>query len=105
MISYFQKCKTVLRKFSIQMSDAFIFIILCLIKFYNFFISPLLGVKCRFLPSCSEYAKESLHLHGLLEGCALIVKRILRCHPIKFLGGGDGIDLVPKKKNKFKGLN
>ena len=87
------------------MSNIIISTILYIIKFYNFFISPVLGVKCRFLPSCSEYAKESLQQHGLLKGVTLSLKRILRCHPIKFLGGGDGIDLVPEKKIKSKGLN
>ena len=87
------------------MSHIIILTILYIIKFYNFFISPMLGVKCRFFPSCSEYAKESLQQHGLLSGSALFLKRILKCHPIKFLGGRDGIDLVPEKKIKSKGLN
>jgi len=87
------------------MSNIVIFIILSLIKFYSFFISPLLGVKCRFLPSCSEYSQESLKLHGLTKGCMLILKRFFKCHPIKILGGDSGIDLVPEKKIKSKEIN
>tara|TARA_B100000700_G_C14769577_1_gene726089 strand:- start:120 stop:308 length:189 start_codon:yes stop_codon:yes gene_type:complete len=54
--------------------------------------------RCRYLPSCSEYFIESLRVHGILKGINLGVKRILRCHPIKILGGGSGLDFVPKKK-------
>jgi putative membrane protein insertion efficiency factor len=73
-----------------------------IIKFYNFFISPLLGVRCRFLPTCSEYCSISLKEHGLIKGGGYSLKRIMRCHPIKFLGGADGIDLVPAKNYKPK---
>ena len=72
------------------------------IKFYKYLISPLLGQNCRFLPSCSEYAEESLRTHGLAKGLSLTFKRISKCHPIKFLGGSSGLDLVPKKKNLGK---
>ena len=82
-----------------------IFIILSLIKFYNFFISPALGIKCRFLPTCSEYCQESLKKHGMKKGGFYSLKRISKCHPFKILGAGDGIDLVPEKKFKPKGLN
>ena len=82
-----------------------IFIILLLIKFYNFFISPLLGMKCRFLPTCSEYCSVALKEYGLVKGSAYSLKRILRCHPIKILGGSDGIDLVPIKNYKSKELD
>ena len=86
-------------------SNFLILIISFLIKFYNFFISPLLGVKCRFLPTCSEYCNDSLKVHGLIKGGAYSLRRIIRCHPIKILGGEDGIDLVPKKNHKSKELN
>ena len=79
--------------------------ILLLIKFYNFFISPLLGVRCRFLPTCSEYCSGSLKEHGLIKGGAFSLKRIIRCHPIKILGGEDGIDLIPAKNYKSKELD
>jgi putative membrane protein insertion efficiency factor len=71
-----------------------------LIKLYIFFVSPLLGVRCRFLPTCSEYCSISLREHGLIRGGTYSLKRIMRCHPIKILGGADGIDLVPTKKFK-----
>jgi len=82
-----------------------VFIILLLIKFYNFFISPLLGMRCRFLPTCSEYCSVSLKDHGLVVGGVHSLKRIMRCHPIKILGGAHGIDLVPSKKFKSKELD
>jgi uncharacterized protein len=102
---YFQQCKKTLRSFESQISKFLIFIILSSIKFYNFFISPLLGIRCRFLPTCSEYCSVSLKEHGLLKGGMYSLKRIARCHPIKILGGSNGIDLVPTKKYKSKGLN
>jgi putative membrane protein insertion efficiency factor len=52
-----------------------------LISFYQLFISPLLGVNCRHLPSCSQYAKDALKTHGPLRGSFFALKRILRCHP------------------------
>ena len=73
-------------------------IIIKIIKFYQYLISPLLGNNCRYLPTCSEYFIESLELHGPLKGTYLGFKRIIKCHPVKILGGNSGIDLVPKKK-------
>ena len=72
-------------------------ILIKLIEGYRYFISPLLGNNCRYLPSCSEYSIEALKNYGLVKGLLLSLKRILSCHPIKFLGGGDGFD--PVKKN------
>ena len=71
-----------------------------LIKFYKYFISPILGNNCRYLPSCSEYFIDSLNEYGVLKGCYKGIKRILSCHPIKFLGGGHGYDPVKKKNIK-----
>ena len=76
-------------------------ILIKLIKGYRFFISPLLGQSCRYLPTCSEYSIESLKRFGLAKGAFLSLKRILSCHPIKFLGGGEGFDPV-KKEMKVK---
>ena len=73
------------------------------IKFYQYLISPIIGNKCRYLPTCSEYYIESLKTHGFAKGSYLGIKRILSCHPISFLGGGSGLDLVPKKKFNNKG--
>ena len=78
------------------------FLLIGLIKFYKFSISPLFGQSCRFLPSCSEYFIESLEMYGPIKGSYLGLKRISKCHPVKFLGGSSGLDLVPKKQNLKK---
>ena len=75
----------------------FINILIKLIKGYKFLISPLLGNSCRYLPTCSEYSIEALKNFGLIKGIYMSLKRILSCHPIKFLGGGEGFDPVIKK--------
>ena len=71
------------------------------IKGYKFIVSPLLGHSCRYLPTCSEYSIEALKTFGFFKGLFLSAKRILSCHPIKILGGGDGFDPV-KKEMKAK---
>ena len=81
------------------MNKIFIKAIIFLIKIYKYFFSPLLGNRCRFLPSCSDYFIECLNIYGFFKGIYLGLKRIIKCHPIKFLGGGSGLDLVPKKRN------
>jgi hypothetical protein len=63
---------------------------------YRRFISPLLGPRCRFAPSCSEYALAALAEHGAARGLWLAVARIARCHP--FHPGG--YDPVPARKPK-----
>ena len=77
--------------------NIFTVILIKLIKGYKLFISPLFGHSCRYLPTCSEYSIEALKEFGLAKGSFMSLKRILSCHPIKFLGGGDGFD--PVKKN------
>ena len=72
-------------------------ILIKLIKGYKFLISPLLGNSCRYLPTCSEYSIEALRTKGFFIGLFMSLKRILSCHPIKFLGGGEGFDPVCKK--------
>ena len=74
-------------------------ILIFTIKIYQYLISPLLGNRCRFLPSCSEYFIEALKTQGLIIGIKLGVKRILKCHPFKKLGGSQGVDFVPIPKN------
>ena len=74
-------------------------ILICIIKIYKYLISPLLGNKCRFLPTCSEYFIEAIKTQGLIKGFKLGTKRILKCHPFKKLGGTHGIDFVPISKN------
>ena len=71
-------------------------ILIKLIKGYRFIISPLLGHSCRYLPTCSEYSIEALKVYGFFKGSYLSLKRILSCHPIKLLGGGEGFDPVNK---------
>ena len=75
------------------------YILIKIIKLYKIFISPYLGNNCRYLPTCSEYFIDSLEEEGVLRGTLRGTKRILSCHPIKFLGGGQGFDPV-KKRNK-----
>lgn len=62
-----------------------------LIRFYQLVISPWLGPKCRFTPTCSQYALEAFKKFGLFKGFWLSVKRISKCHP----WGGSGYDHVP----------
>ena len=65
------------------------------IRLYRGLISPLLPASCRFTPTCSTYALEALHSHGPIKGSYLAARRILRCHPISWLGGSSGFDPVP----------
>ena len=73
-----------------------------LIRFYRYLISPYLPSNCRYLPTCSEYFIECLKLNGTLKGIFLGIRRILRCHPIKILGGRNGFDPVPNLKKGKK---
>ena len=72
-------------------------ILINLIKGYKYLISPLLGNSCRYFPSCSEYSIEAIEKLGLYRGILKSFRRILSCHPIKFLGGGEGFDPVIKR--------
>lgn len=74
--------KTVLKIFSLP------FIVL--IKLYQWILSPMLGPKCRFTPTCSNYALEAFKKYGVFKGFWLSIKRISRCHP----WGGHGYDPV-----------
>jgi putative membrane protein insertion efficiency factor len=62
-----------------------------LFKLYHIAISPMLGNRCRYAPSCSEYAHQALEIHGAGKGLWLTTKRLCRCHP----WGGHGFDPVP----------
>lgn len=64
---------------------------LFLIRLYQMTLSPLLGTRCRFHPTCSVYTQEAIAKHGLPRGALLGVRRLFRCHP--FHEGG--IDPVP----------
>lgn len=69
-----------------------------IIRAYQLLISPLLGPRCRFYPSCSHYGIEALQTHGLWKGSWLTLKRISRCHP----GSEGGVDLVPGTEHKHR---
>ena len=70
------------------------------IKFYRYFISPYFPFNCRYQPTCSEYFIDCLKLNGTIKGSLLGIKRILRCHPIKTLGGRNGFDPAPNSNKK-----
>jgi putative membrane protein insertion efficiency factor len=72
-------------------------ILIGIIKFYKIVVSPYLVPSCRYLPTCSEYAIDCLKTYGLIKGIVKSIKRILSCHPIKLLGGGEGFDPVVKE--------
>ena len=76
--------------------------LILVIKFYKYFISPYSPSNCRYLPTCSEYFIDCLEMNGFFKGFYLGVKRILRCHPIKFLGGRSGFDPAPNLKKEKK---
>ena len=76
--------------------------LILLIKFYKYFISPYFPFSCRYQPTCSEYFIDCLKLNGTAKGFLLGIKRILRCHPIKILGGKNGFDPAPSLKKGKK---
>ena len=71
------------------------FILIQILKGYKYFISPLLGNRCRFYPSCSEYMMTAIDRFGIFKGIGLGIKRLGRCHP----GCEGGIDHVPELKS------
>ncbi|MCL1949632.1 MAG: membrane protein insertion efficiency factor YidD [Turicibacter sp.] len=73
-------------------------IFLFIISMYQRFISPLFPPNCRYHPTCSEYAKEAVEVHGAFRGGLMAVWRILRCNPF----GGMGYDPVPEGKKRKK---
>ena len=77
----------------------FSYLLIKIIKIYQLIISPYLGKNCRYLPTCSEYFIDCLNEHGFIKGIVIGIKRVTSCHPIKFLGGGEGFDPVKKKRN------
>ena len=77
--------------------NIFTIVLIKFIKGYKYLISPMFGHSCRYLPTCSEYSIDALRTYGFFKGIIMSVKRILSCHPIKFLGGGEGFDPVMKK--------
>lgn len=70
------------------------FLLILMIRGYQLFISPLFPPSCRFIPSCSEYARQALQVHGILKGIGLSIWRLLRCHPLC----KGGLDPVPEPR-------
>ena len=71
--------------------NPFVFLLRASIRAYQWTIAPVIGVNCRYAPSCSEYACEAIGRHGALAGIYLAARRLLRCHP----WGDWGYDPVP----------
>ena len=67
------------------------FFLKIIIKLYQYTISPIIGPRCRYLPSCSNYALEAIDKHCVTKGMFLSIKRISKCHP----WGKSGHDPVP----------
>ena len=67
-----------------------------LVRVYEYTLRPVLGPSCRFIPSCSEYAREALRAHGLGKGLLLGAHRLCRCHPFQ----PGGLDEVPPRVHR-----
>ena len=76
-------------------------ILIFIIQAYSALLSPFLGDNCRYTPSCSQYAKEAILLHGTSKGLWLAIKRISRCHPFH-QGGYDPVPDCAKKHQTKK---
>lgn len=74
--------------------DIFTRFALLLLRGYKRVISPLLGNRCRFYPSCSDYSRQAIERFGLGRGSVLTLKRLCRCHPFN----DGGIDPVPESR-------
>jgi putative membrane protein insertion efficiency factor len=66
------------------------------IQVYRIVVSPLLGPRCRFAPTCSEYAVQALARHGPIRGLWLAMRRVTRCHPLN----PGGFDPVPPRRQR-----
>lgn len=69
-------------------------VFIALIRVYQYLLSPLLGQRCKYYPTCSNYAIEALRVHGVVRGTGLATWRIMRCNP--FSNGG--VDPVPPRR-------
>jgi putative membrane protein insertion efficiency factor len=67
------------------------------LRAYKLLLSPLFTGSCRFVPSCSDYAREAIVRHGILKGTWLAARRLGRCHPF----GSSGLDPVPGRTPRF----
>lgn len=68
-------------------------LLIALLRGYKRWLSPLLGPRCRFVPTCSEYAMQAIALHGALRGSWMAARRLGRCHPLH----PGGFDPVPPR--------
>jgi putative membrane protein insertion efficiency factor len=69
------------------------YVLLALIRAYQFLLSPWVGGSCRYWPTCSHYAREAIEQHGALKGGWMMLARLARCHP----WGAGGVDPVPQQ--------
>ncbi len=70
-------------------------LVIGLVRIYQAIGRPFFGGHCRFHPTCSDYAVEALQTHGAFRGSWLMIRRVLRCHPL----GGAGYDPVPPRRD------
>ncbi len=87
----------------VNIKNIFAYPMIGLVKLYKLTLSPalaVLGVRCRHTPSCSTYSIEAIQKHGPWAGGWMTLARLLRCHPIKWLGGTHGVDNVPESITK-----
>ena len=69
---------------------------LLLLRLYKLLLSPMFAGACRFLPSCSDYARDAVKVHGVIKGTWLAARRLSRCHPL----GSSGYDPVPDRESR-----
>lgn len=73
-------------------------VLIALVRVYQYVLSPMFGQRCRFYPSCSNYAIEALRLHGPVRGTGLATWRVLRCNPFSH----GGVDPVPPRRGRAR---
>jgi len=78
------------------MNKLFVTMLRTCLRAYQVLLSPMLGQRCRFYPTCSNYAIEALHVHGAARGSWLAARRVCRCHPFN----AGGVDPVPPASAK-----
>ena len=72
-------------------SNSLRMVLIGVLRWYQYCISPLLGARCRFHPGCSMYARDAIEQYGAAKGCWLAFKRLIKCHPLH----SGGYDPVP----------
>ena len=81
-----------------RLHAALVAVFLAPLRAYSRLISPMLGARCRYYPTCSAYAEQAVRTHGILRGSALAAWRLVRCNP--FTRGG--IDEVPPRRHAHR---